>query len=171
VGGIVSEAKRVRTRSGGYVMFSTLDDLDGRLELFFRDAAGEAAQEVEVDRIVIVRGRVDHKGGGEMSLVVSEVERFEPSNDEVAAARARAAARELPTRIVLRVDARTVAPGLVAELKAVFEAFPGQSEVVLEMDTGDGTRRLRFGDGYRVTPSPALRAELDQLLGPTALAA
>jgi DNA polymerase III subunit alpha len=171
VGGIVSEAKRVRTRSGGYVMFATLDDLDGRLELFFRDAAGEAAQQVEVDRIVIVRGRVDHKGGGEMSLVVTEVERFTPSSDEVAAARAKAAARELPARIVLRVDAATVAPGLVAELKAVFEAFPGESEVVLEMETGAGRRRLRFGKGYRVAPSPALRAELDQLLGPTALAA
>jgi DNA polymerase-3 subunit alpha len=171
VGGIVSEAKRVRTRNGGYVMFATLDDLDGRLELFCRDAAGEAAQRVEVDRIVIVRGRVDHKGGGEMSLVVAEVERFEPTEEELATARAQAAARELPARIVLRIDATTVAPGLVEELKAVFDAFPGESEVVLEMDTRAGRRRLRFGDGYRVTPSPALRAELDQLLGPTALAA
>jgi hypothetical protein len=32
-------------------------------------------------------------------------------------------------------------------------------------------RKLRFGNGYRVTPTPALRAELDQLLGPAALAA
>jgi DNA polymerase-3 subunit alpha len=171
VGGIVTEAKRVRTRSGGYVMFATLDDLDGRLELFFRDAAGEAAQEIEVDRIVIVRGRVDHKGGGEMSLVVGEVERFTPTDDELARAQARATARELPARIVLRIDAATVAPGLVEELKAVFEAFPGESEVVVEMETRDGKRRLRFGEGYRVTPSAALRAELDQLLGPASLAA
>ncbi len=34
VGGIVAEAKKVRTRSGGYVMFATLDDLEGRVELF-----------------------------------------------------------------------------------------------------------------------------------------
>ncbi len=40
VGGIVSECKRVRTRSGAYVMFATLDDLEGRVELFVRDAAG-----------------------------------------------------------------------------------------------------------------------------------
>ena len=39
------------------------------------------------------------------------------------------------------------------------------------MQTREGTRRLRFGAGYRVTPSPALRAELDQLLGPAAIAA
>ena len=61
VGGIVSEAKKVRTRSGGYVMFATLDDLEGRLELFVRDAAGEAAETIEVDRVVVVRGRVDNR--------------------------------------------------------------------------------------------------------------
>jgi hypothetical protein len=43
--------------------------------------------------------------------------------------------------------------------------------VVLEMRTREGTRRLRFGNQYSVTPSGALRAELDQLLGPKALAA
>ena len=92
VGGIVSEAKKVRTRNGGYVMFATLDDLEGRVEMFVRDAAGEAAEVIEVDRVVLVRGRVDHKGRGETSLVVHEAEPFEPGADELAAARAKAAA-------------------------------------------------------------------------------
>ena len=82
VGGIVSEAKKVRTRSGAYVMFATLDDLEGRVELFVRDAAGEAAEQIELDRVILVRGRVDHKGRGEMSLVVAEAEPFEPGEDE-----------------------------------------------------------------------------------------
>jgi DNA polymerase III subunit alpha len=169
VGGIVTEAKRVRTRSGAYVMFAGLDDLEGRLELFFRDASADAATAVEVDRVVVVRGRVDHKGRGEMSLVVHEAERFEPSEDELAQARARA--RESVEPFVLRIDATEFAPGLIEELKTVFESFPGQSEVLVEMRTRDGTRRLRFGERYRIAASAALRAELDQLLGPKALAA
>ena len=104
VGGIVSEAKKVRTRSGAYVMFATLDDLEGRVELFVRDAAGETAGHIELDRVILVRGRVDHKGRGDMSLVVAEAEPFEPGEDELAAARAKARARD-PERIVLRVDA------------------------------------------------------------------
>ena len=72
---------------------------------------------------------------------------------------------------MLQVDAAEFGPRLIEELKSVFEIFPGESEVLLEMDTREGTRRLRFGTDYRVTPSPALRAELDQLLGPRALAA
>jgi DNA polymerase III subunit alpha len=171
VGGIVSEAKRVRTRSGAYVMFATLDDLEGTVELFVRDAAGEAAERIEVDRVMLVRGRVDHKGRGEMSLVVAEAEPFQPGEDELAAARAKAAAKRDPAQIVVKVDAAAAAAGLIDELKALFETFPGGSEVLLEMKTRDGIRRLRFGAGYRVTPSPALRAQLDELLGPRSLAA
>ncbi len=170
VGGIVSESKRVRTRSGAYVMFATLDDLEGRVELFVRDAASEAAGRIQLDRVVLVRGRVDHKGRGETSLVVAEAEPFEPGEDEVAAARAKANARR-PDRILLRVSAAEFGAQLVEELKTVFGSFPGDCEVVLEMETREGTRRLRFGRDYCVTPSQALRAELDQLLGPRALAA
>ncbi len=166
VGGIVSERKRVRTRSGAYVMFATLDDLEGRVELFVRDAASEAADRIELDRVVLVRGRVDHKGRGETSLVVAEAEPFEPGEDELAAARAKAKARH-PDRILLRVSAAEFGSQLVEELKSVFQSFPGECEVVLEMQTREGTRRLRFGQEYCVTPSQALRAELDHLLGPT----
>jgi DNA polymerase-3 subunit alpha len=171
VGGIVTEARRVRTRSGAYVMFATLDDLDGTAELFVRDAAGEAAEAIEVDRVIVVRGRVDHKGRGDTSLVVAEAEPFEPTADEVAAARSRNRARAEPQTIVIRLDAAKLDAGLVGELKAVFEVFPGDSEVLLEMETREGMRRLRFGSEYRIHPSPALRAELDQLLGSHAIAA
>ena len=126
VGGIVSECKRVRTRSGAYVMFATLDDLEGRVELFVRDAASEAAERIELDRVILVRGRVDHKGRGEMSLVVAEAEPFEPGEDEVAAARAKAKARE-PERILLRVSAAEFGPQLVDELKSVFQASPASA--------------------------------------------
>ena len=53
----------------------------------------------------------------------------------------------------------------------LLQDFPGEAEVVLEMQTTAGARRLRLGPSYRVTPSPSLRASLDQLLGDAALAA
>jgi DNA polymerase-3 subunit alpha len=150
-------------------MFATLDDLEGRLELFVRDAAGEPAQVIEVDQVIVVRGRVDHKGRNEMSLVVHEAELFTPGEGELAAARAKAKLASGP--LVLRINAADFGAGLVDELKLLFERFPGANDVQLEMATRDGVRRLRFGDGYRVTPSSALRAEIDQLLGPAAIAA
>jgi DNA polymerase III subunit alpha len=171
VGGIVAEAKKVRTRSGGYVMFAKLDDLEGQVELFVRDAAGEQADALELDRVVVVRGRVDHKGRDQMSVVVQEASPFEPDADELAKARARAKKRSAPEQIVLRIDATRFGPELVEELKGLFEAYPGGTEVAIAMSTREGVRHLRFGDGYRVDPDHGLRAELDQLLGPAALAA
>jgi DNA polymerase-3 subunit alpha len=170
VGGIISESKKVRTRNGGYVMFAGLDDLEGRVELFVRDAAGEPAEAIVTDNVVVIKGRVDHKGRGETSLVVQDAYVFEPDADELASARRKAQIRN-PTRITLKVDASRFGSELVEELKTLFESFPGETEVVLEMKTGDGARRLRFGGGYKVDPSQALRAEIDQLLGPRALAA
>ena len=73
--------------------------------------------------------------------------------------------------MVIKVDARECDENLIADLKALLEHFPGQSEVLLEMLTTSGPRRLRFGTEYRVSVSGHLRAELDELLGPEALVA
>jgi DNA polymerase-3 subunit alpha len=171
LGGMVAEAKKIRTRTGTPMMFATLDDLEGTVELVVFEKAMEAAEgALALDEIVLVRGRVDHKGRGEMSLVVAEAEPFEPGADELAAARAKAGARATEP-IVLRISAAEFGPQLVDELKSVFQSFPGDCEVQLEMATREGTRRLRFGREYCVSPSAALRAELDHLLGPRALAA
>jgi DNA polymerase-3 subunit alpha len=169
VGGIVAEAKKVRTRRGGYVMFAALDDLEGRLDLFVRDAASEQAEALELDRVVVVRGRIEKGEEGKLSLNVHEAEGFEPGADELARARAAAARSEAP--LVLNINAADFPATVIEELKTVFESFPGDIEVQLVMSTRAGVRHLRFGDGYRVARSPALRAELDQLLGPAALAA
>ena len=63
VGGIVAEAKKVRTRRGGYVMFAEPRRPRGAARLFVRDAACEPAEALELDRVVVIRGR-DRQGGG-----------------------------------------------------------------------------------------------------------
>ena len=45
---------------------------------------------LDTDAVVLVRGRVDHKDRDETKLVVQEADRFEPTSDEVAAAREKA---------------------------------------------------------------------------------
>jgi DNA polymerase-3 subunit alpha len=168
VGGIVTECKRIRTKSGSQMMFATLDDIEGQVEmLVFKADQAESAGVIAPDAVILVRGRVDHKERGETKLVVQEAERFEPGEAEI-----RAAAAPTPVGpLTLRINAADFRPTLVEELKAVFEHFQGETEVMLEMQTREGTRRLRFGSDYRVRPSSGLRAELDVLLGPGVMAA
>jgi DNA polymerase III subunit alpha len=40
---------------------------------------------------------------------------------------------------------------------------------VLAIVTSAGPRTLRLGEGYRVSQTPSLRAELGRILGPAAL--
>jgi DNA polymerase-3 subunit alpha len=171
VGGLVTECKRIRTKRGDPMMFATLDDLDGQVEmLVFNAAFAQSSSVIEPDQVVLVRGRLDHKDRGETKLVVQEAELFEPPAEEVAAARESASREAGP--FVLEVGASVLAPGTLEELKALLTGFPGPSEVVLQVRTRDGLRPLRLGEDYRVAATPALRAELNDLLqSPSKLAA
>jgi DNA polymerase-3 subunit alpha len=162
VGGIVTECKRIRTKRGDPMMFATLDDVEGQVEmLILGQAMQDSGDEVAVDAVLVVRGRLDHKERGDSKLLVQEIQIFKPTEDEVAKARA---ARDLGP-ILLKVDAAQFGASLIEELKTIFEHNPGDAEVLLEMETRQGPRRLRFGSDYRVRPSAALDAELDALLG------
>ena len=57
VGGIITEAKRIRTRNGDHMMFATLDDLEGSVEmLVFGKALAEHEAALAVDEVVLVQG-------------------------------------------------------------------------------------------------------------------
>jgi DNA polymerase III subunit alpha len=175
VGGIVTEAKRIKTRSGDYMMFATLDDLEGTVEmLVFGKALAEHEAVLAVDEVVLVRGRVDHKEAGKTCLVVQSAELFEPTGEELKRAeRDASAARAALTQtqpLRLRIDATRLPESVIEELKHVIGNFPGPAEVVLEMDTTSGLRHLRLGEAYRVAPTSSLRAELEQVLAPACLA-
>jgi DNA polymerase-3 subunit alpha len=170
VGGLITEAKRIRTKSGEPMMFATLDDLDGQVEMLIFKAAYESADSVAaVDKRVIARGRVDHKDRGDTKLVVQEITPFEPTPEEIA--QAKPAPAVLTAELLLRVDARSCPDSLILDLKSLLEHFPGDTDVLLEMETSAGRRRLRFGPEYRVSASTVLRSELDALLGPDTLVA
>jgi len=169
VGGIITEAKRIRTRNGDHMMFATLDDLEGAVEiLVFGKAMAEHEAALAIDQVVLVRGRVDHKEAGKTCVVVQSVETFAPTEQEVeqanAGAKAKAAKQgEEPRPVHLRVDLASLAETAIEDFKHLAESFPGSVEVVLELIGDAGQRWLRLGEAYRVSPVPALHAELAQI--------
>jgi DNA polymerase-3 subunit alpha len=161
VGGMIAECKRIRTRKGDPMMFATLDDLEGQVELLvFNSAYAANAEKVDVDKIVIVRGRVDKKEEGEIKLVAQEVEAFEPTAEEVAEAAESAAAEPIVRRLTIQV-----APGVpetfLEDLREVVIHHRGDHELLLAV----GERRLLLGPDFRVSADGACRAELAGLTG------
>ncbi len=172
VGGIVAEAKKIRTKTGNTMMFATLDDLEGRVEMIIFAKTLEANDDViDTDAVLLVRGRVDRKDRGEIKLVVHDAEPFEPSNAEVETAKEKVRELDKPLTFPLQLDAAEYGPSIIEELKSVFASFPGDAEVVLEMKTREGVRKLRFGSAYRVDASVGLLAEIEDLLGQPPIAA
>jgi DNA polymerase III subunit alpha len=172
VGGIITQAKKIRTKKGDPMMFATLDDLEGSVEMLVFGKALEAHGEaLALDSVVLVRGRVDHKDAAKTCIVVQEAEKFEPSEEEVERARERAKAIPVgPPPVRLRLDPTVLPATVVDDLKQVLASFPGESDFVLEMRTTRGPRTLRFGSDYRVAAgNAALHAELDHLLGAAVL--
>ncbi len=172
VGGIVAECKKIRTKSGSQMMFATLDDVEGQVEmLVFKADEAESARTIETDAIVVVRGRIDHKDRGETKLVVQEAERFEPDNEEIARASAAANAPAEPLRLTI-ASTSLGNPHLIEELKTVFEGHKGEADVYLAIPGADGkAQEWKLGDEFRIRHSSKLLAELDHVLGSSALAA
>jgi DNA polymerase-3 subunit alpha len=168
-GGIITAAKKIRTKKGDPMMFATLDDLEGSIEvLIFGKALAEYEGVLGVDEVVLVRGRIDHGDTG-TSLIAQTVDPFQPSEEEVKAAREAAALMpQGPVPLTLRLDGGLPA-SILDELKHVFGNHAGESEVVLDITTTGGSRTLRLGSDYRVAQTPSLRAELEHILGPAAL--
>jgi DNA polymerase-3 subunit alpha len=166
-GGIVTEAKRIRTKKGDWMMFATLDDLDASVELIAFGGALESSDgALAPDTIVLVRGRVDHKDREKTCLIVQQIERFEPSSEAILAAAAAQAKRAAPPQpLRLHLDT-TVLPGAVlGELKELISGYRGEADLVLELETSSGRRRLKLGPEFRVECCATLQAELRALFG------
>ena len=168
VGGIIVAAKRIRTRAGEPMMFATLDDLGGAVEmLVFGKALAEHEAALAIDRVVLVRGRVDHKEAGKTCLIVQSVEEFAPSEEEIEKARKQAetearTAVALAKPVHVEVDPARLPTSAIEDLRQIAADFPGPAEIVLKV----GARSLRLGDAYRVQNTPTLRAELENALAP-----
>ena len=157
VGGIVSSLKQLTTKKGEPMVFATLEDVTGPCEVVaFNSVYQQARDLLLVDRVLIVKGRIDHKQQGETKLVALEVTAFEATPER----------RE----VRLKVDARIAPAGIVRELASLVKDFPGEAPVFVDLLTSMGSKLLELGPDYRVKPVPDFFAEVKALLGEAAVA-
>ena len=163
VGGIISQVKKLKTKKGDPMVFATLEDLDGSVELvIFADTLEQAGSAVEPDAVVLVKGKIDHKEASRTCVVVSSVDRsspLTPSLPEPSSRRRRwsclSRSRFVSTRDAVQLD-------LIDDLRELLASFPGDAEVVVELALAQGARRLRLGSTFRVQRTAGLYSELSQ---------
>ncbi|MDF9716569.1 DNA polymerase III subunit alpha [Nocardioides sp. ChNu-153] len=156
VSGLVTSVQRKITKKGDAWATITLEDLEGGIEvLFFPSSYQLVAQHLVPDSIIRVSGALS-----------KDKEQPEIRGQEVT----------LPDLaegpggpVVLTLPSTRCTPTVVTQLRDVLATHPGMSEVHLRLLTRQSTTLLRIDDRLRVTPSPALFADLKQLLGPGCL--
>jgi DNA polymerase-3 subunit alpha len=157
VSGLITAVNRKITKRGDAWATVTLEDLDGSIEvLLFPSSYQLAAPHLVEDQIVRVKGQLS-RDKDQPELRAQEVSVPDLSDG--------------PTGpVVISLPSTRCTAPVVDQLKDVLSTHPGMTEVRLRLLTRDSTRVLRLDDRLRVTASPALFADLKQLLGPGCLA-
>ena len=156
VTGLITGVQRKVTKRGDTWAMVTLEDLEGAIDvLLFPSAYQLAANLLTSDAIVTVKGRLSRQKD-QPELHGQEVTLPDLSDGPAGP-------------VVITLPSTRCTPPVVDQLKEILRTHPGMAEVQLRLRTRATTRVLRVGDGHRVAPSPALFADLKQLLGPGCL--
>jgi DNA polymerase-3 subunit alpha len=159
IGGILSGVTRKVTKKGDAWAAATLEDLGGAIEvLFFPNSYQLYATAIADDAVVIVKGKVDMREDVPkliaMDLTIPDLTTGSDGS----------------TPIVLQLLVTKCVPPVVEQLRDVLRTHPGTTEVHLKLRGNQKTTVMRLDDKLRVTPGPALHADLKQLLGPSCIA-
>lgn len=151
--GMIGTVKRITTKKSGEMMaFVTVEGLEGSVEIVCFPSIYQENKELLVeDRVVKIKGRVDHKDETETKFIPLAIEPFTP--------------RTGLEPLAISVDGDGFPSTVVDDLKRILARFPGRCSVDMYVRMAEGSRRLRFGDGFRVEPQASLFAELKELLG------
>ena len=151
--GMVSTVKRITTKKSGELMaFVTVEGLEGSVEIVCFPSMYQDNKELLVeDRVIKIKGRVDHKDEAETKFLPLAIEVFVP--------------RTGLEPLALMVNGESFPATVIDDLKGILTRFPGQCSVHMHVRLGDSAKCLRLGDGFRVDPQASLFAELKQLLG------
>jgi DNA polymerase-3 subunit alpha len=154
IGGIVGAITRRFTRGGDAMYFFQLEDLQGSIEVVcFPRMVADFGPLVREDAILVVSGRIDHRGD-DVKFIAQELREPELVAGDM---------------VRLRVPASRLSKTMVARLKEALLNHPGTAPVYLHMPSDAGEKVIRLGDDHRVEPRSALYAELRELLGPSAV--
>jgi len=156
ISGLVTSVQRKVTKRGDTWAMVTLEDLDGAIDvLLFPSSYQLASTLLSEDAIITVRGRLSR------SKDQPEIHGQEVTVPDLS---------DGPSGpVTVRLPQTRINPGTVEQLKDVLRTHPGVTEVHLQVLMRDKTLMMKIGDHHRVTPSPALFADLKQLLGPGCL--
>lgn len=156
-GMITSLQRRIAKNSGNAYARAEIEDLGGSMEvMFFGQVYGPISGVLAEDLIVVVRGRLQRRDDGAVTLNAQELTVPDLSEGHTGP-------------VVISVLNHKATEPVVAALGEVLRTHPGTSEVQIRLNSPSRIEVMKLGVDLRVTPSSALFGDLKVLLGPACL--
>jgi DNA polymerase-3 subunit alpha len=152
IGGIIAGTRPLKTKKGDRMAVFTLEDSQGTVKIIaFPEAFQRANGLIEDGRMVLVSGKLE-RDDDVVEIVASEIVPIDTVRERVA--------REVAIRV--KGPLGEVAPAL----RDILLRHRGDRRVLFELETADHLRvRMDVSSQIRVRPSPALVAEVEQVVG------
>ena len=158
-GMITSLSRRIAKNSGNAYARAEVEDLGGSMEvMFFGQVYGPISTVLEEDLIVVVRGRLQRRDDGAVSINAQELTVPDMSGGHAGP-------------VLISMVNHKATETVVTALGDVLRNHPGTTEVQLKLTSSRKVELLKLGVDLRVSPTPALFGDLKVLLGPTCLEA
>ena len=156
-GMITSLSRRIAKASGNAYARAEVEDLGGSMEvMFFGQVYGPIASVLAEDLIVVVKGRLQKRDDGAITLNCMELSVPDISDS-------------LNAPVVITMQTHKATEAVVTELGDVLRTHRGNSEVRLQLQGDTRMEIMGLPVHLRVNPSPSLFGDLKVLLGPTCL--
>src|ERR1044072_3340499 len=156
ISGLVTSVQRKITKRGDSWATITLEDLEGAIEVLLFPSTYQLASTLLVeDSVLRIKGALS-RDKDQPELRAQEVTVPDLSGGPSGP-------------VVISMPSTRCTPPTVAQLRDVLGTHPGVTEVRLRLLSREKTTVMRLDDRLRVTASPALFADLKQLLGPGCL--
>ncbi|MEW6032919.1 MAG: DNA polymerase III subunit alpha [Bacillota bacterium] len=149
IGGMITGTKKIITKNGSLMLFATIEDLTGPVEVIvFPRTYERYAGLLHEDAVVLVRGRVSYKDE-EPKVLADEIETLET---------------EKTTRVNVDIPPEFETQETLERLRAIFELNQGSSPVYLRFRSCG--RQLLTDRQCWIEPEPDVLEAITDLLGP-----
>jgi DNA polymerase-3 subunit alpha len=160
IAGIVGSVSRRYTKRGEPYAQFRLEDLAAGVDVVaFPSVYERDPQRIEVDRILLVKGRIDLRGR-ELAIRAVEVDEPELGNGD-------AESLHVPGELVVDLPATSCTNAVLGKVKDLLGSHPGSTPVRVRFLSSQGVTPLALGS-FKVDPTAGLLSELRSLLGTSA---
>ena len=151
VAGMISAVRTIYTKKGRPMSFLKLEDLTGEVEVVvFSDVHEKYQQDLQEDRVVLIRGSTDYKEEEEVKIICKDILFFPVE----------------PSQLFIRIEGEKPLGELVA-LKDILSSYPGGTPVYLYFEKSG--KLLLTGQECWVREDDELYRRIRELLGPDCL--